>query len=161
MNPKIYKSKRASAKGGLVLLCLIVLYTLAMFFERSAYNISGSIGGGVIIALAFLYLIGFILTVLPFCFKLEVGSDYVRMHFLGIPYGYTRSSEVKKIVYKDLTIFGGLKIGRGIYFERLINGKRDVRSIGELYYSKEAVADAKRALESNNPHISINDALVR
>jgi hypothetical protein len=161
MGMKIYRPKRAATKGGLILLIIIVVYTLAILFERWAYNISGAISGGATIALTLLYVIGVILTVLPLCFKLEVGSDYIKLSFLGMSYGYTRSSDVKNIVYKDLTMFGGLRIGKGIYFERFISGKREVRSVGEVYFGKEGVADAKRALESNISHTSINDASLR
>lgn len=106
------------------------------------------------LAVLWLYAPGIAFTVLPLCFKLEVGNDYVKMYFGGISYGYTRSSDVKTLAYKDLTIFGGFKIGKGIYFERVVNGKHDVRSIGELYFGAEAVAAAKRALEppSNVDH---------
>ena len=92
----------------------------------------------------------FVLALVPFLSKLEVGKDYVRAYFLGIPMNHIRSSELLSIDYGNLMRFGGLGYGKGLkIWIQTKAGAKKYYDIGENFYGKEAIAHARRVLENN------------
>jgi hypothetical protein len=108
--------------------------------------------------LAGIYLFSIFLAVAPFGFKLEVGNDYVKTYFLGFRLRTIQSSKVQAVVYGNL-FRGGLGYGNGLTGWELVHPERKLFrskyfSIGGEAYGKDAIAHAKRVLESQMPTVS-------
>ncbi len=129
--------------GGLVVLAIVFFgLTLSLIVEGSPVPATKLFG------LSSFWVIGILLTVLPLGAKLEVGQDYIKTYLFNFTTTRKiRSSDVQVISYGDL-FRGGLGFGKGISFRAVIDGKSRAYSVSEAIYGKEAVAHAKRVLES-------------
>src|SRR5215471_6286939 len=108
-NNKIYKPKKSVMGGGLVVLAVIFFgLTLPLIVEGSPVEIEKLLG------LVGFWLLGIILTLIPFLFKLEVGRDYVKSYFLGFCIRDVRASNVQALEYGNLMRVGGLGYGKGL-----------------------------------------------
>ena len=127
--------------GGIVVLAIVLILTLFDWFGNAPLDSTQIIGLGTF------WLIGILITIVPFGFRLEIGGDYIKTYFLGFTIRDLQASNVQVMEYGNL-LRGGLGAGKGLkIWEKTKKGKRYF-SIGENAYGKEGIAHAKRALES-------------
>jgi len=139
-NATIYRPKLAVAGGGLVALAIVFFgLTLPLIVEGTPVETTKLLG------LVGFWLIGIVVTIYPLCFKLEVGSDYVKSYLFGITISNVRSLDIQTISYGNL-FFRSLG-GKGLTYRTLINGKSKTYTVGEIIYGKDAIVHAKRVLE--------------
>lgn len=91
------------------------------------------------------WLIGIIVTLAPFGFRLEIGDNYVKTSFLGFCTRNLLSSNVQSVEYGSL-LRGGLGAGKGLKGWEKIDGKSKYFSIEEKFWGKEAIEHAKKSL---------------
>jgi hypothetical protein len=140
----IYRPKRLyNLLNGLVILLFPLLLTLP-------HLASGMIESHELQGLAGFWAPGILLAVAPFGFRLEVEKDHVRSYFLHFRLSDVDSLHVQVVAYGNL-FRGGLGFGKGLRYRARVNGKSKAYSIGENFYGKEAIAHAKRVLESQSP----------
>ncbi len=140
---KIYKpNKTYNLINGLVLLLIIFLgLTLPVIVENIPLDDNKLFG------LIGFWIIGIIITVVPFSFKLEVGEDYIKSFFLGFCIRNLKSSNVTLVEYGNL-FRGGLGYGKGLKGWENVNGRNKYFSYGEKFWGKEAIGDIKQVLEN-------------
>jgi hypothetical protein len=142
----IYRPRKSIMGGGLAEMTIVFFgLTLPLVLEGAP------VPTGKLVGLGIFWAMGILLTVMPLGARLEVGEDYIKTWFWG--FGTTpkiHSSDVQVIGYGNVFL-GGLGFGKGINFRALSNGKSKAYSIGEIVYGTEAIAHARRVLESQMP----------
>ena len=98
------------------------------------------IGGGIFlfITLAIIFI--------PIGSRLEVGNDFIRTKVFGFRVLELNRSQIQVVNYGNL-FHGGLGVGKGLNIRALVKGKSKTTSLGEKFYSKEAIEHAKRVLQ--------------
>lgn len=141
----VYKAKKSFLWGVLFLFLLVFLgLTLPRLIEGTfeSHHIKGLLGFYAIIS---------ILALVPFVSKLKVWEDHVETYFLGFRTSNIHSSDILVIEYGNLMRFGGLGYGKGIkVWAKTKSGRKRYFDVGENMYGKEAIAHAKRVLESKS-----------
>jgi hypothetical protein len=91
---------------------------------------------------------GIVLVLVPLGGRFDVGKDYVKSYLFGICIGTLRASDIEKIEYKNIVRWGAVSIGKGL--AGWVKTKRGHKyfSFSERGFGKEAIMNAKRALES-------------
>ena len=97
--------------------------------------------------LAGFWVLGTVLALIPFAPRLEITETNVSSYFLRFCVTNLHASYVLVLEYGTL-MRGGLGVGKGLKIWAMSNGRRKYYSIGEKLYGKEAIAHAKRVLES-------------
>ena len=84
-------------------------------------------------------IMGIVLVLVPLGGRFDVGKDYVKSYLFGI---------CRKIEYKNIVRWGAVSIGKGL--AGWVKTKRGHKyfSFSERGFGKEAIMNAKRALES-------------
>lgn len=142
---KIYKPKKQ------FLWAVLVIFLIVFFGLTLPRLIDGTLDSQRIQGLALFYLLILILFLAPFLSRLEIGKDYIKTFLLGIPLSKIAASDVLSIDYGNLMRFGGLGYGKGIkIWVKKKNGGKQYYDLGEKFYGKEAIAHAKRVLESKS-----------
>lgn len=147
----VYKPRLSVIGGGLVALAILFFgLTLPLIIEGA------SVPMGQLLGLAGFWLIGIAVTVVPLGFKLEVGDDYIKTYFAVFMIKEISSSDVENIKYENITAWG-IPVGKGIkiWIRDTSRSGFSIKpkwafdaSIGESVYGKEAIAHARRVLES-------------
>ncbi|OGZ45217.1 MAG: hypothetical protein A3C84_02700 [Candidatus Ryanbacteria bacterium RIFCSPHIGHO2_02_FULL_48_12] len=141
-NVKVYRANKFYSLPILLvpLLLLIPLFEAGMPIES-----------GRLVGYGILSLLATVLAVIPFGARLEIGEDYIKTYLFGLTTTpKIHASDIQVLEYGNL-FRGGLGYGKGINFRALRGGKSKAYSIGESIYGKEAIAHAKRVLESQLP----------
>lgn len=137
---KIYK---ANIRFNLPLLIIPIILALILVSEKIAPKKEVTIG------LAIFAIVSVIIVLAPLAFSLEVGSNYIKTRFLGFIIWDLKSSDVKSLEYQNM-LRGNLGVGKGLIIRANFAGKNKNFTIGEKLYGKNAIEDAKRALENHS-----------
>ena len=149
---KFYNPKRGVMGGGLVVLSIAFFgLTLPLMVEGSPVSL------GKLLGLSGFWLLGLILTLIPFTFKLEIGQDFIKSYFFGFCIRELHASNIIALEYGNIVRFGALNYGKGLKgLEKTKDGGRKYFSMGENFYGKEAIDEARRALSNNKEKLLVN-----
>jgi hypothetical protein len=138
-----YKARKSVMGGGLVVLAIVFFgLTLPLIVEGAMIPTTKLLG------LISFWVLGLLLTFVPLGAKLEVGKDYIKTYLFNFTTtSKISASEIQVLNYGNV-FRGGLGYGKGISFRALKNGNSKAYSISEAIYGKDAVAHAKRVLET-------------
>lgn len=136
-NKAIYKANKFYS---LPILLFPPLLTLVLILENDQVKIGElmGLGGFWLMALMFVFI--------PFVSRLEIEDGVVRTYIFNFCILELHSSDIRSMNYGNL-FRGGLGYGKGLNIRVTIKGKNKTTSLGEKFWSKEAIEHAKRALE--------------
>ena len=147
---KLYSPKKEVMGGGLVVLAIAFLgLTLPLIVEGSPVPL------GKLLGLSGFWLLGTVLTLIPFTFKLEIGPDFIKSYFFGFCIRELHAANIIALEYGNIVRFGAVNYGKGLKgLEIAKDGGRKYFSMGENFYGKEAIGEARRALSNSKKIIS-------
>lgn len=139
---KIYSFNKSNVLAGVFILALLFFgITLPSIISGEHYSqIIGKQGP--------LWLLGIIITILPLGSRFEVGKDYIKTYLFGVRVDTLKASDVETIKYGKVKRWGVVGMGNGLMGWKKTSHGRSYFSFSEAGFGKEAIMDAKRALES-------------
>ncbi len=134
---RVYKGQKSYNAA---LLAMPVVLGLVLILGNSPMTAERGIGYLILSGMAVL------VAVIPIGSRLEIGSDFVRSRFFDFVILEIKAKDVLEIKYGPL-MRGHMGYGKGLIIQAVLHGKNRSTSLGERLYGKEAIAQAKMALE--------------
>ena len=139
---KIYSFNKSNMLAGIFILTILFLgLTLPAIISGEKYS-------QIIDQQGFFWLIGIIITILPLGSRFEVGKDYTKTYLFGIRVDTLRASDIESVKYGKVRRWGVVGMGNGLMGWKKTSHGRTYFSFSEAGFGKEAILDAKRALET-------------
>lgn len=139
-----YRGNRSNALAGVgILVLLFFAITLPSYISGDLFTQRQVVGQGIF------WFLGIALVLVPLTSKFVVGKDYIKTYLFGICIDTLRASDIETIKYGKVKRWGVVGMGNGLMgWKKTSRGGRSYFSFSESGFGKEAIMDAKRALEN-------------